>query len=49
MVCITQSLFQDIETINRMNDEDALSTKDLARKESLKLKLANRLQIKEIS
>lgn len=44
---ITQSLLQDIETPDRM-EEGGLLTQDLAQKTYRKFELANRLQMKDL-
>lgn len=44
----TKSLFKDIDTIDRMESEDALLVEELVRKEPLKVELANGLQMEEI-
>lgn len=45
----TQSLFQDIETIDRKEGDDIFATEDLVCIASLKFESANRLHMEEIS
>lgn len=45
----TQSLLEDDKAIDGKEGENVLSIENLARRESLKVELANRLQMEEIS
>lgn len=42
-------LFQEIMTIDRREGDETMSTEDLVHREVLKLKLATRIQMEEIS